>query len=56
MGVEIAHRAVGLAEILLARSCPTWRSSRQANIANSLPTVVGDAAWPWVRAIIATSS
>jgi len=34
----------------------SWRRSRAASTASSLPSVVGVAGWPWVRASIGTAA
>src|SRR3546814_4165447 len=39
-----------------AASCSPWRCRRATTLAISLPTVVGDAVWPWVRESIGSAA
>jgi hypothetical protein len=55
MRIEIADRAVHLAEMARRARCRTLLAlQRAATLASSLPTVVGVAVWPWVRASMPT--
>ena len=50
MGVVVADRAVDLAENLdVGNARCSARSRRYTTLASSLPRVVGEAVWPWVR-------
>jgi hypothetical protein len=49
MRVVVADRAVDFAGTSTAANCLRWRSRRATTLANSLPSVLGDAVWPCVR-------